>query len=277
MKRQAPYDASVNPYAASQMQHMAAQRMQHNAGLNNFPGRPDFYPGEEENPYMSSKSEGHSQWGRDAPKVSDPLPSHSYNEGPGGNSSRSFYQGQISDPNLVSEKQGNKESSIQPHEQDMDIGYEENPLPSSFEGLEKKFLDEIMKLTKEQNDAEDVENARHREKIVEINMRYLEKLSSLRARHANLREEFLRKESQARLHQYQQAGMSLYPNNTGLSDAHGYGGAAAAAAAEDAHRAYAFESYRERGQFLGHGRTQGTEARVPYPGGRVYNTGGRYY
>lgn len=45
----------------------------------------------------------------------------------------------------------------------MEIGYEDNPLLQTFEGLDKKFLNEIMKLVKEQTDAEDAENVRHRE------------------------------------------------------------------------------------------------------------------
>lgn len=61
------------------------------------------------------------------------------------------------------EKQGNKDSRAQAHEEDMEIGYEDNALPQTFEGLEQKFIQDIMKLTKEQQDAEDTENARHRE------------------------------------------------------------------------------------------------------------------
>lgn len=45
----------------------------------------------------------------------------------------------------------------------MNIGYEENLMPQTFEGLEQKFLDDIMKLSKEQINAEDAEIARHRE------------------------------------------------------------------------------------------------------------------
>ena len=45
----------------------------------------------------------------------------------------------------------------------MDIGYEGNPLPQTFEVLEQKFHNDIMKLANEQNDAEDSENARHKE------------------------------------------------------------------------------------------------------------------
>ncbi|GKV35059.1 hypothetical protein SLEP1_g43376 [Rubroshorea leprosula] len=46
-----------------------------------------------------------------------------------------------------------------------------------------------MKLAKEQNDAEDAENARHRKKINAINAQYQGQLAALRAQHANGRDE----------------------------------------------------------------------------------------
>lgn len=45
----------------------------------------------------------------------------------------------------------------------MEIGYADNTFPMTYEGLDRIFLDDILKLVKEQNDAEDAENARHRE------------------------------------------------------------------------------------------------------------------
>lgn len=161
----------------------------------------------------------------------------------------------------------------------MEIGYEDNPLLQTFEGLDKKFLNEIMKLVKEQTDAEDAENVRHREKIININTKYLEKLLALRAQHATRREEFLRKESEARLHQYEESGISNYQSSA-LQDIRGYSGTMGAATGGEPNRSYVsgqFESYRERPQYMGSGRTQGAERRVPYPEGRVYNTGARYY
>lgn len=83
--------------------------------------------------------------------------------GQGAETSRPYYQGQRTDPRMPLENQGGKDLRSQPIEEDMDIGYEDNPMPQSLEGLEQKFLDDIMKLSKEQNDAEDAENARHRE------------------------------------------------------------------------------------------------------------------
>lgn len=83
--------------------------------------------------------------------------------GQGSEASRSYYQGQRTDPRLALENQGGKNPRALPREEGMDIGYEDKPVQQTLEGLEKKFLDDIMKLTKEQNDAEDAENSRHRE------------------------------------------------------------------------------------------------------------------
>lgn len=45
----------------------------------------------------------------------------------------------------------------------MEIGYEDKPQLLTFEGLERRFQDEIFNLIKEQADAEDAENTRHKE------------------------------------------------------------------------------------------------------------------
>lgn len=75
--------------------------------------------------------------------------------------------------------------------------------------------------------------------------------------------------------------MDQYPNSSmGSSDPHGYIGIASSAAVGEARRGYNsdhFDSYRERARFLGGARDQGLESRGPYPGGRVYDTGSRYY
>ena len=83
--------------------------------------------------------------------------------GQGSDAPRSSYPGQRPDPKLGLEKQGNKDPRAQAHQDDMEVGYEDNNLPQTFEGLEQKFIQDLMKLTKEQHDAEDAENARHRE------------------------------------------------------------------------------------------------------------------
>ncbi|KAL3828630.1 hypothetical protein ACJIZ3_017432 [Penstemon smallii] len=164
------------------------------------------------------------------------------------------------------EKQGGGDPRSLPHEQDMDIGYEDDRVLQTFEGLEQRFRDDIMKLSKEQTDAEDAENARHREKINAINTQYEEQLLALRSRHASRREEFLRRESQARQQQYQQV-VSMGP-----SDPRGYNAGTAPPSGSDY-----YDSYKERGRFPSNDREHGYEPRVPYPRGRAYDTGSRYY
>ncbi|PSR95448.1 Pericentriolar material 1 protein [Actinidia chinensis var. chinensis] len=276
MRRPGNYgDSGGNAYAAAQMQHMSGQRMEKS---NHYQGRPEPLTSDNERSYGASKADGQWRWERDGSKVPNAMSSHMFNEGQRGDASRSFYQGQRSDPKMALEKQGNNDRRSQPPEEDMDIGYED-PLSQSFEGLEQRFLDDILKLSKEQSDAEDAENTRHRERINTINSQYQEQLAALRARHAGRRDEYLRRESHARQQQFQQAMMDNYPNSgMGTTDPHAYG--AVADAAGEPHRAYnadQYDSYRERARFLGGNRDHGFENRGSYPGGRVYDTGSRYY
>ncbi|XVF19572.1 hypothetical protein REPUB_Repub11eG0122700 [Reevesia pubescens] len=193
-------------------------------------------------------------------------------------------KGQRSDPKLSLEKQ-NADPRSRPHDENMEVGYEQNLLSQTLEGLEKNFLDDIMKLAKEQTNAEDTENIRHREKINAINTQYQEKLAALRARHVSLKDEFLQKESLVRQQQYQQAMMDHYPRSSmapadamPIGNPHVNSSIASTAAVGDRHRGYNsdnFDSYRKRARFLGGARDQGFE-----PGGsyrRVYDTGSRYY
>lgn len=63
-------------------------------------------------------------------------------------------------------------------------------------------------------------------------------------------------------------------------DPHGFNNANAPGVGGEVQRGYSadhFDPYRERARFLGGGRDQGFEPRGPYPGGRVYDTGSRYY
>ncbi|MQL98663.1 hypothetical protein Taro_031386, partial [Colocasia esculenta] len=364
-------DSGINSAVAAQMQHMSGHRIQHSSGMNHFPGRPDSLRGEDEHHYMSSKAEGQWQWDRDGQRGSTSMASHGFREG------------QRSDSKLSSEKQVNTEPRAQAHEQEMEVGYEDDSLPQTFEGLERKFIEDLMNLTKEHQDAEDAENARHREvrhvwacavadpgltwlrgaaighwsprrlpriprwcrteqggattpalrfrrcrmpsavptvvfsdrptrcpprpppalaaphhsvlelelelefelnfelvyRLNEINAQYQEKLLAVRARQAAHRNEFLRKESQARHQQYQQAHLSSYPSS-GPGDPHAFGSAGTPPGAlGEGHRPYGggqFNSYRER-DFSGGGRGRGFESRGPYPGGRAYGANNRYY
>ncbi|GAV86424.1 LOW QUALITY PROTEIN: hypothetical protein CFOL_v3_29855, partial [Cephalotus follicularis] len=193
-----------------------------------------------------------------------------FDSGQWGNRTRSYYQGQTLDSKPSLENQANEEPCIEYYGKDMEIGYEDNPSPVTFESLEQRFLHEIVNLVKEQSDSEDAENARHWEFIIEINNKFQDKLLALRAQQASQMEEFLNKESQARL-QHQIARSSPH-HCIGLPNARGYRSTPVAAAAGEAHRAYsiAFEPSRDQSQFLGGGRT-GSEAKVSYPVGCIYN------
>ncbi|XP_012443675.1 uncharacterized protein LOC105768341 [Gossypium raimondii] len=285
MRRQGQYaDSGGNAYVSAQMQHMPAQRMEIKSG--HFQGQLEAFTPERDQPYRTPKSDGQWRWERDGSKVSNQMTPKMFNEGQGTDGSRTYFQGQRPDPNLSLEKQ-NADIRSRPHDENMEVGYEHNLLPPTLEGLEKKFHDDIMKLAKEQNDAEDAENSRHREKINAINAQYQEQLTALRARHANRRDEFLRKESLVRQQQYQQAMMDYYPHsNMAPADSlptgnnpHGYGSVAGSAAVGDGHRGYNsdnFDSYRERPRYLGAARDQGFEPRGSYQGGRAYDNSSRY-
>lgn len=232
------------------------------------------------------------RWERESPKLpTNSMSPNMFPEGQGSEASRPYYQGQRTDPRLALENQGGKDPRAQPREEDMDIGYEDKPVQQTLEGLEQKFLDDIMKLTKEQNDAEDAENSRHRERINAINTQYQEQLVALRARQANHRDEVLRRECHARKQQYEQVALDNYRHSSmNASNARGYVANSPAGERQvaynspagerqGAYNADSYDSYRgETARYLGNsGRDHGYEPRVQYPGGRVYDTGSRYY
>ncbi|CAL0321204.1 unnamed protein product [Lupinus luteus] len=153
-----------------------------------------------------------------------PVPAN--NEVQRNNGKRFCVQDEIKDSNFSQLNQANEEMN-QSHEQDMEIGYEETPLPPTYEGLEQRFKDEIMKLAGEQSDAVNAEFVRHKERILEINTEYQEMLSALKAQQATRREEFLRQELQARLNQYHEDKRNQC-RNMRVPDVHGYTGHLAA-------------------------------------------------
>ncbi|CAJ2629303.1 unnamed protein product [Trifolium pratense] len=167
------------------------------------------------------------------------------------------------------------------HEEDMEIGYDDRPPTPTYEGLEQRFIDEIMKLVGERSDKEDAEFARHNERIAEINEEFQEKLSSLRALQETRREEFLRKELQARSNQYQDGKRNHFPTMK-VADANGYICpsttfiAGEAASSSKFHAAPEYDKYVvEPTEHLtttsnGIKTSQKNETRVPLPPGRVY-------
>ncbi|KAJ1395671.1 hypothetical protein SESBI_33233, partial [Sesbania bispinosa] len=233
MRQKGQYgDPSANSYVAAQMHHMAGQRVETKSG--NFEGRLEAFTLERENTYANSKPEGH-----------------------GDDASSSYFQGQRPDPKLALQNRSNSDSRSQAHEEDRDVGYEGSHL--SLEGLEQNFHDVIIKLTKEQHDAEDAEHARHREKINAINTQCEEKLAALRARHSSRRAEFLQWESLTRQQQYQQIIRDPY-SSSGMAprDPHDYSSVNASAAGGEVQQGYSPDHfdppYRERARFPGSAR-----------------------
>ncbi|KAF7805766.1 uncharacterized protein G2W53_037927 [Senna tora] len=283
MRRQGQYvDPPANSYVATQMHHMADQRLEPKSG--NFEEQLEAFTPERENPYANSKLDGQWRWEIDGSNMSNSMAF--YNE------AHfmiflyaSFFQFTMNGKYCLS-GQGGDAARTQAHKEDNDVVYQVNNLSQTFEGLEQKFLDDILKLAKEQNDAEDAEIARHREKINAINAQYEEKLAALRARHATSRGEFLQRESQARQHQYQQTIRDPHPRSgmpagdphprsgMPLSDPHGYGSAIASAAIGEVQRGYTanhLDRYSERARFLGGGGGGGGgSARVRYINNRAY-------
>ncbi|KAL8159674.1 hypothetical protein V2J09_001211 [Rumex salicifolius] len=266
----------MHPYSPTQMQHVSLHRLQENSGLNNYSGQMGSFMHEDDRSYASSaNADAQWQWERDAQQMSPHLHREGKCQAKGSNASLSYYQNKISDPKLGL----NQESRVHLQGQDIDLGREDNSSSQTYEGLEKKFTDDIMKLTKKQLDAEDAENARHREAI------------ALRARFATRREELLQKESQARLQQYQLTNTRHYQNDVGgqadMGPRGGYSGASGGGAFPDETQAQ--RSFSVRGQFNSHkqrrppsesygrGRMQGTDSRGPPSSGRGYNTSARYY
>ncbi|XP_031505569.1 uncharacterized protein LOC116267801 [Nymphaea colorata] len=282
MRHQDHYARSdVNQLVAAQMQHMAVQRMHHNPGLEPYAGRSDAIQLEAEQRYAPLKSESQWQWdGKDPKGGPTSLGSHLYREGPENINS---YQGQKSDLNSVMEKAPSNTDTraSDHHEQDMEIGYEEAQLPETLEALDQKFMDETLRLTTEQQDAEKEESARHLKRMREIDEQYQAKLSTIWARHRNQLEDLIRREAQLRHQQYQHAARSQYQHGSvGAGDLHGYG-----ASFGDGPQGYptrAYDAYRERMQSYGnashpHPRNPAYDVRGPYPGGRIYDTNPRYY
>ncbi|ESW16197.1 hypothetical protein PHAVU_007G136700 [Phaseolus vulgaris] len=208
------------------------------------------------------------------------LPILANNEDEGNNGIKSYIPDEMIWDWKYSQMNQANEVMDQPHEQDKEIGYEESTSPATYEGLEHKFIDEIMKLTRDRSDAEDAEFARHKERILEINTEYQEKLSSLGALQATQREEFLRKELHARVNQHHEGRRNHCPNMN-VADAYGYVCPPILCDGEAIdsrfHGAIEYKHDGERTLRSSRGRSRGGEAKVPLPPGRVYNNSAVYH
>lgn len=74
MRRQGQYgDPSANAYVATQMHHIADQRIETKPG--NFEEQLEAFTPERENPYASSKPEGQWRWEIDGSNISNSMAS----------------------------------------------------------------------------------------------------------------------------------------------------------------------------------------------------------
>lgn len=199
--------SNVNPLIAAQMQHIANQRMQHNSNMQPHPGQADGPFGEERQ--IANQLEARRQWEHDNQNGS-------FSVAPYGHKGGSHYIDQNQDHRTNMEKESGitKDQDLAP---DMESGYGQQSMPQTLEALEHRFVQETMELTKELNDAEDKESARHRERMRSIREQYQQNMVTLRAQQAKYREDFLRRESQLRQQQYehhqQQTGSNYYNYN----------------------------------------------------------------
>ncbi|CAK8572927.1 unnamed protein product [Lathyrus sativus] len=208
------------------------------------------------------------------------LPSDAYDEVQENNGMQPYIPNESIDAKASQQNQVNQETD-EAREEDMEIGYDEMPSTPTYEGLEQRFIDEIMKLVRERSDKEDAEISRHKERIVEINEEFQEKMSSLRAHQETRRQEFLHKELKARSNQYQVGKRNHHPNMK-IADANGYlcpttFTAGEATSSSRFHGATEYCKYvgepTECATTISNGikTSQSNETRVPLPPGRVYN------
>ncbi|XP_027189074.1 uncharacterized protein [Cicer arietinum] len=240
--------------------------MQNNSVRNYLIGQPGLFSVENK----TSNTEMHLKRDRYGSHVYG-LPTIAYNEAQGNNGIQSYIPDEPTDAKVDQQNQTNGEMD-EAREEDMEIGYEESPPTPTYEGLERRFVDEIIKLVRERSDKEDAELARHNETMIEINTEFQEKLSSLRALQETRREEFLHKESEARLNKYQHGKRNHYPS---MKDSQGYlcpSTTFTAGEATSSGRFHVGESTKcLTSTSNGVKRSQRNETRVPLPPGRVYN------
>eukprot|EP00250_Pteridium_aquilinum_P020623 c24889_g2_i2 orf=528-1979(-) len=181
--------ANANTMAASQMQHIAGQQAHHDPSMLPYPGQDVPYYGDGAHGNIG-QLEARRQWEAENQNGSFPY----------------GYKGDRGRP--LSAKRGDfgpeRELGRGDFGPERELGYDQQSSGQTLEGLEHSFVQETMQLTKELNDAEDKENARHREAMRDIQEQYQQKVVVLRAQQGKRREEFLRQEVQFRQQQYQQ-------------------------------------------------------------------------
>ncbi|KAI4382213.1 hypothetical protein MLD38_008204 [Melastoma candidum] len=269
-----------NQFPNSGMEGFGGNRMQLTQpmeyGSADYHGQFEAFTPPRDDTHLGSKVEAQLGWDRGGPDPAHSAAGRMMYEGQGIGPSRSYYQGQRQDSRMHLERHGSSDNRPPWNNADMDVEYDKSPFLPTFEALERKFLDDIGKLAKELNDAEDAENTRHREKINAINAQYQEQLMSLRTKHANRRDEFLRRESTARQQQYQKVMIDRY-SSSGRSPRNpkNFGGGAVPGSAGPYSMSDRYDSFGDGSRPHGGARGRG-DTRGPYQGGRTYDKVSRF-
>jgi hypothetical protein len=101
-----------------------------------------------------------------------------YDAAQGNNAIQSYIPDDSIDAKVSQQNQFNQETD-EAHEEDMEIGYDDKPPTPTYEGLEQRFIDEIMKLVGERSDKENAEFARHNEVSIQYRVIHTTKQLSL--------------------------------------------------------------------------------------------------
>jgi hypothetical protein len=101
-----------------------------------------------------------------------------YDAAQGNNAIQSYIPDDSIDAKVSQQNQFNQETD-EAHEEDMEIGYDDKPPTPTYEGLEQRFIDEIMKLVGERSDKENAEFDRHNEVSIQYRVIHTTKQLSL--------------------------------------------------------------------------------------------------
>eukprot|EP00250_Pteridium_aquilinum_P020624 c24889_g3_i1 orf=439-1338(-) len=184
-KSHGSHNRTPDPLAASHMQHIASQQTQYDPNVQPYAGQEGPYYDEQ---HSSMDQMARRQWETGNQNGSFGMASFGLKGGP--------QYDERSIPKGVAKEEDRG--------RDVEAGFDQQAMAQTLEALEQKFVQETMQLTKDLNDAEDSENARHRQSMREIQEQYQQKMVSLRAQQGKRRDEFLRQEAHFRQQHYQQ-------------------------------------------------------------------------
>ncbi|KAJ7513968.1 hypothetical protein O6H91_23G021200 [Diphasiastrum complanatum] len=230
---------AMNPIIAAQMQHI--ERLQQNSNVLSVPGQSDLAHANDSRAGKErfvSHSENHRMWDGGSPRTlngsSGSFSVYSLTQGRDSSAVGNLSSFNGKGPGITLEERGlyNHDQGLdrrilhgqldylygQEKKQEVEVRFDELHLPQTLEELERMFMFETRQLTQDQNAEEDKERARHHERMREIHEYYQQKLSSLRAKQLQQRDDFLQNEH-LRKQQFQQSEYSHH-----VPSIHSYGG-----------------------------------------------------